>query len=45
LNGQVVYKQTNCNSLNISQLQSGNYILQGIDQMGNRFSEQFSVIE
>jgi hypothetical protein len=45
LNGQVVYKQSNCNSLNISQLQSGNYILQGIDQMGNRFSEQFSVIE
>jgi len=45
LNGQVVLKETNCNSLNAVRLQSGNYILQGIDQNGNKISEQFAVLD
>ena len=45
LNGQVVLKQNNCNSINVTDFQSGNYILQGIDQNGNRFSEQFTVVD
>lgn len=45
LNGQLVSKHTNCSSMSISELNSGNYILQGIDQNGNRFSEQFTVVD
>jgi hypothetical protein len=45
LNGQVVLKQNNCNSINVTDFHSGNYILQGIDQNGNRFSEQFTVVD
>lgn len=45
LNGQVVLKQSNCKSINVTNFQSGNYILQGIDQNGNRFSEQFTVVD
>lgn len=45
LKGQVMSKSSNTQVIDMSGLENGLYILQGIDQNGNRFSEQFSLID
>jgi len=45
LKGQVLSKSFNTNFIEVSQFEKGIYILQGVDQNGKRFSEQFSLID